>query len=76
MCHQIIRVDLWALWASDFDKEELDVGGGKKEKSSYFAASVSIKAANQESGVTCSVIPVINRRNIPLIVLFPLWTNL
>lgn len=48
----------------------------KKEKSSYFAASVSIKAANQQSGVTCSVIPVINRRNIPLIVLFPLRTNL
>lgn len=48
----------------------------KKEKSSYFAASVSIKAANQQSGATCSVIPVINRRNIPLIVLFPLRTNL
>lgn len=50
--------------------------GEKKEKSSYFAASVSIKAANQESGVTCSIKPVINWRNIPLVVLFPLRTNL
>lgn len=48
----------------------------EKKRSSYFAASVSIKAANQESGVTCSVIPAINRRNIPLIVLLPLRTNL
>lgn len=63
VCHQIIRVDLWALWASASDEEELDVGGGKL-KTQYFAASASIK-----SSVTCSVKPVINQCNIPPTVL-------